>query len=192
MSEIIFQLYVDQVCKIIESHDEPVILVGHSLGGCTISQSSEIKWDKVKFLVYISGFLLRNNETAIQYVFSDTEAIMMKHIQMPKDLSYSTVKKESIIEKFYEDCPDEDANFAKPILVPEPSSPFTAAISITEERFGKIPRTYISCMNDKVISPTIQKTMYKNLPCEKVIPLDSGHAPFLSAPDELAKHLLSI
>lgn len=53
MSKISFQLYVEQVCKIIESNAKPVILVGHSLGGCTISQATENKDDKVKSLVYI-------------------------------------------------------------------------------------------------------------------------------------------
>ena len=186
MSEISFQLYVDQVCKIIESHDGSVILVGHSLGGCTISQAAEIKYDKVKSLIYISGYLLQNKETAIQYVFADTEANMMSHIIMSKDQSYSTVKEETIKEKFYGDCSDEDVNFAKPLLVPESSSPFITPISVTDEKFGRIPRAYISCLRDRAISPTIQKQMYTNLPCQ-IIEMDSDHAPFFSAPEELTR-----
>ena len=192
MSEISFQLYVQQVCQLIDSLAEPVILVGHSLGGCTISQAAERRPDKVRALAYLSGYLVKNNETAIQYVFADTEANMMSHIILSKDQSYSTVKEESIIDKFYGDCSEKDANFAKPLLVPESSTPFMTPIEITEERFGRIPRTYISCLRDRAISPTIQKQMYTSLPCQKIIQMDSDHAPFFSAPQELCKHLLSI
>ena len=31
--------------------------------------------------------------------------------------------------------------------------------------------------------------MYTELPCEKFIPMDSSHPPFLSAPEELVGHL---
>ena len=192
MSEISFQLCVQHVCQLIDSQDEPVILVGHSLGGCTISQAAERRPDKVRALVYISGYLVKNNETAIQYVFADTEANMMSHINLSKDQSYSSVKEEAIIEKFYGDCSEEDVNFAKSLLVPESSAPFMTPLAITEESFDRIPLTYISCLRDRAISPTIQKQMYTNLPCQKIIRIDSDHAPFFSAPEELSKHLLSI
>jgi len=192
VSEISFPGFVQHVCQLIDSQTEPVILVGHSLGGCTISQVAEKRPDKIKALVYISGYLLRNNETAIQYVFADTEANMMSHINLSKDQSYSTVKEEAIKERFYSDCSDEDVNFAKPLLVPESSAPFMTPIEITEENFGRIPRTFISCQRDRAISSAIQKQMYTNLPCQKLIKMDSDHAPFFSAPEELSKHLLSI
>ena len=95
-------------------------------------------------------------------------------------------------EKFYGDCSDEDVNFAMPLLIFEASAPFISPISIAEENFGRIPLTYISCLRARAISPTVQKQMYTNLPCQKIIKMDSGHAPFFSAPVELSKHLLSI
>jgi hypothetical protein len=47
-------------------------------------------------------------------------------------------------------------------------------------------------MQDKAISPSIQKKMYTNLACEKVISMDSSHSPFFSMAKELAMHLLSL
>ena len=56
IAEISLQLYVDYVCQVIDSQSEPVILVGHSLGGCTISQAAENRPEKIKALVYLSAF----------------------------------------------------------------------------------------------------------------------------------------
>ena len=117
---------------------------------------------------------------------------MMSHIILSKDQSYSTVKEEAIKERFYNDFSVEDVDFAKPLLVPESSSHFLTPTSVTDEKFGRIPRMYISCLHDKAISPSIQKQMYSNLPCQRIIEMESGHAPFFSAPKELSRHLLSI
>lgn len=47
-------------------------------------------------------------------------------------------------------------------------------------------------LDDKAITPAIQEMMYRNLPCGKLITVGTGHSPFLSAPGELAGHLLSL
>ena len=192
ITEISLQLYVDHVCQVIDSQTEPVVLVGHSLGGCTISQVAENRPKKIKTLVYLTAYLLMNDEPALNYVMSDTEAIVVPNLTMPEDLSYSSVNEEIIKEAFYGDCSDEDVAFAKPLLVPEASEPFRAPVKTTEEKFGRIPRVYITCLRDKAITPGIQEKMYTNLPCKKVIRMNTDHSPFFSATEELAEHLLSI
>jgi len=100
IAEISLQLYVNHVCKVIDSQTEPVILVGHSLGGCAISQAAEKRTEKIKTLVYLSAFLLLNDEPAFNYVMTDTEAVVMPNLTMPEDQSYSSVKKEILKEAF--------------------------------------------------------------------------------------------
>jgi len=192
IEEISLQLYVNHVCSIIDSQTKPVILVGHSLAGCTISQVAENQSEKVKTLVYLSAFLLRKGEAAVNYTLSDPEAIVLPNLTMPEDFSYSTVNEDIIKEAFYGFCSDDDVAFSKPLLVSEASEPFQAPVKTSEEKFGRIPRVYISCLQDKAISPSIQEKMYTNLPCEKLIRMDTDHSPFFSAPEELARHLLSI
>jgi hypothetical protein len=38
---------------------------------------------------------------------------------------------------------------------------------ITAERWGRILRAYIECLQDKAISPALQKAMYTASPCDK-------------------------
>ena len=191
ITEITLQAYTDRVCQILDEQSEPVILVGHSMGGVVITQAAEYRPEKIKKLVYLTGFLLHNGEFLLQLAEPDTEALVLPNLVMAEDQSYATVKEEALKEVFYADCSDEDVEFAKSQLVPQAAAPFATPVSTTEENFGRIPRVYISCLRDKAISPSIQEKMYTALPCEKVITLDTSHSPFFSAPEALANHLLS-
>jgi pimeloyl-ACP methyl ester carboxylesterase len=190
--EITLQAYTDRVCQILDEQADPVILVGHSMGGVVITQTAEYRPEKIKKLVYLAGFLLQNGEFLLQHGEMDTEALVLPNLIMSEDQSYATVKEEAVQEVFYHDCSDEDVEFAKARLVPQAAVPLATPVCTTEENFGRVPRIYISCLRDKTISPSIQEKMYKALPCEKVISLDTSHSPFFSAPEQLAKHLLSI
>ena len=44
--------YTDHVCKVLDQIDEPVVLVGHSLGGLTITQSAEYRPENVLAMLY--------------------------------------------------------------------------------------------------------------------------------------------
>lgn len=192
IAEITLQAYTDRVCQILDEQSEPVILVGHSMGGVVITQTAEYRPEKIKKLVYLTGFLLQNGEFLLQHAEPDTEALVLPNLIMAEDQSSATVKEEALKEIFYADCSDEDVEFAKSQLVPQAAAPFATPVSTTEENFGRVPRVFISCSRDKAISPSIQQNLYTALPCEKVISLNTSHSPFFSAPEELASHLLSI
>ena len=41
ISEVTLQSYANRVCEVVNQQTEPVILVGHSLGGISITQAAE-------------------------------------------------------------------------------------------------------------------------------------------------------
>jgi pimeloyl-ACP methyl ester carboxylesterase len=92
----------------------------------------------------------------------------------------------------YNDCSDEDIAWAAPLLVPEPTAPMQTPVRISSENFGRVPRIYIETLRDNGVTPWLQKQMYTALPCQRVISMDTSHSPFLSAPEELAAHLLAV
>ena len=57
-AQVTLDTYVKHVCKVLDQLDEPVVLVGHSLGGLTITQTAERRPDKIKTLVYLTALLL--------------------------------------------------------------------------------------------------------------------------------------
>jgi pimeloyl-ACP methyl ester carboxylesterase len=188
VSEVSMEAYVDSVCKILDAQSEPVILVGHSLGGVTITQAAEYRPEKVKLLVYIAAVLLRNGESPLNV--PDTDSLLGPNMIMAEDGSV-TIKDEVIREAWYSDCRDEDVAWAKSLLVPQNPATFATAVSTTEENFSRIPRVYIECLRDRALSPWVQKKMYTDVPC-RLISMETNHSPFLSAPEELAAHLLSL
>ncbi len=187
-SAITFEAQVQYVCKIVDAQSEPVILVGHSLGGQIITQVAEYRPEKIKLLVYLTAILVGSEGPMLNL---GKDSILFPNVIMSEDRSYTTVKTDAIKDVFYHDCPDEDVALAKLLLVPQaiaavaPSKP-------TERNFGRVPRVYIECLQDKAITPSAQKEMYTRLPCQKVISMNTSHSPFFSAPEELAAHLTSL
>lgn len=75
------------------------------------------------------------------------------------------------------------------MLVPQPVGPLIAPMRVTPANYGRAPRVYIQCAQDNAVTPQRAQEMYTAQPCAEVITLPTGHSPFLSAPDELARHL---
>jgi len=194
VAEISPDTWSDHVCRVLDGESDPVILVGHSLGGLIISQVAEKRPEKVRTLVYLTAILLRNGETLLRVARDEDDGTswVIPNLITSEDESYSYVRPEAIKDVFYHDCPDEDVALAGSLLVPVAMKPMKAPLAITDERFGRIPRVYIECLQDRATPPSLQKRMYSASPCQRIIPMDTSHSPFFSRPDELVAHLTSL
>ena len=190
--DVTLQAYADRVCRVLDEAAEPVVLVGHSMGGTVITEAAERRPADVGTLVYVAAFLLRESETLIQIASADREALVLPNLVVSEDQASATVRPEAIRDAFYGDCAPEDAARAQSLLVPQALAPFQTPVRMTPARWGRIPRVYIECLRDRAISPSVQRKMYTALPCRKVIAMDTDHSPFYSAPRELADHLLAL
>jgi pimeloyl-ACP methyl ester carboxylesterase len=178
ISKITQQDYIDCVVEVLDKQVEPVILLGHSMGGMVISLAAENRSDKIKKLVYLCSFLPKDGESMHRGVGKPPEPLSMTD--------------EALKELFYGDCTDEDIQWAKSLLTTQPQAPVLTPIHITDENYGRVPRVYITCLRDKAIPKSLQKQMYTQTPCEQIIVMNTSHSPFLSAPEELARNLLSL
>lgn len=194
LGEITLAAYTKRVCETLDAQAEPVILVGHSMGGIVISQVAEERPEKVATLVYLAAYLLQNGETLSQVSSLDTDSLLLPTLTGDQEQGYILFKEEAPLkEVIYGDCSDEDVARVKSRLGrPQALAPILTPINITAERFGRVPRVYIECLRDRVISPSIQKKMYTALPCQTIISMETSHAPFFSAPEELVRHLASL
>ncbi len=187
--EVSLQSYADRISQVLDAQPEPVVLVGHSSGGSVISQAAEQRPDKVKMLVYLAAFLLRDGEAVLSVAGNDTESLILPAMVMSEDQTYASLREDVIREALLADCSDEDVKRAKSRFVPQAVAPFGTPLAVTEDNFGRVPRVYIETLQDRAISPSLQKEMYERLSCQKVISMDTSHSPFFSAPEELAGHL---
>lgn len=189
--EVSLQGYVDEICSVIDAQPEPVVLVGHSMGGIVISEAAERRPDGIGTLVYLTAFLLPSGKALVDYALEDGESVVTQNLQVHEDRMTATVPTGKAREAFYGECSDEDAERAESLLQPQPWLPFATPVTVTEPAFGRVPRVYIECLRDRAITAAAQKRMYTDLPCREVLTMDTDHSPFLSAPERLAEYLIS-
>ena len=192
ISQVTLDGYAQKICKVLDTQPEAVILVGHSLGGLGITQAAEYRPDKIKVLVYLTAFLLQNGQSRLMLRDQDPESLTPNNTIYSDDKTYAVIKPEGVKANFYADCSAKDISMAKSLLCSQAIAPLATPMHITQENFGRIPRVYIQCLQDRAISPSMQKKMYTASPCQKVLSLNTSHSPFLSAPKELVAHLLTI
>ena len=190
--EVSLQAYAERISEVLDAEPEPVVLVGQSSGGVAVSQAAEQRPDKIQMLVYVGAYLLRDGETLLSAGENDTESLVLANLVMSEDGSSATIREDAIKEGLLADCSDEDVERAKARFGPQALAPLATPVSLSEENYGRIPRVYVETLEDRAISPWLQKEMYERVPCQKVISMDTGHWPFYSAPEEMAGHLTSL
>tara|TARA_R110002110_G_scaffold2756_1_gene13326 strand:+ start:73252 stop:73968 length:717 start_codon:yes stop_codon:yes gene_type:complete len=192
IGDVSLDAYVDHVCDVVSAQTEPVILVGHSLGGMTITQVTEHLPEKVAWVVYLTAMMPKNGQNRTDLAeFEGPEKMAAKRIISEDGLS-STMPAEIIPPTFYGQCSAEDVARAIERLVPQATEPFLRQAQTTPERFGSVQRAFVECARDNAIPIDMQRAMIAAQPCDRVFTIDTDHSPFYSAPDELARDLLEL
>jgi pimeloyl-ACP methyl ester carboxylesterase len=183
---------VEKICDVIDSVEGKVILVGHSKNGIMISQAAEYRPDKIEKLVYLAAYLIPDGKTQREYSLQDTQGILKPFVKMNEDSSAHTLDPVIYQEGLYHDCEPYITDLAKFLLSEEPMESGITPLQLTEKNYGRVPRVYIECTEDKAVTPFIQNKMYTEMPCEKVYSLPTSHSPFFSRPKELVEILCMI
>ena len=121
----------------------------------------------------------------------EPDAMFRLSRQVSPDGKTYTFARDKLPSLFYADVSPEDRYKAMQRLRPQPLAISTTPVTLTEERFGSVPRWYIECTLDHAIRINLQRTMVKSTPC-KVLRLECGHSPFFSNPEELVELLEAI
>jgi pimeloyl-ACP methyl ester carboxylesterase len=189
---VTLQSYVDRICELAGAQSSSAILVGHSMGGIAITQAAENCPSKVAALVYLCAFLPRNADSLMTWASQDPESKVNPSSMQPQPDGTIKFKLEYTREAFYDHCTDEDIRFAQSRLVAQSGAPFETPVQTTAGCWGRIPRYYIECAQDRAITLTLQRQMQKQSPCRQTFILDTDHSPFFSAPEKLADILTQI
>jgi pimeloyl-ACP methyl ester carboxylesterase len=189
--QITLQSYTDSILCLIDACAEPVILAGHSMGGIVISQVAEQRPERIAALVYVCAFLLGDGQTLLDVAQNDKKALVMPNVILSPDGASATLRAEILRQAFYADCSDQDYEFAKSRMVPQPTAPFGTRLRLSGVNFGSVPRFYVECLQDRAITVACQRQMQARVGCNQVFTLDCGHSPFFSSTGDLAKCLMS-
>ena len=186
----------------------PVVLVGHSMSGVIISAVAEKHPEKIAKLVYLTAFLPKSGVPAIAYIQSpenkgDKVGAVIKADpakvgairvdQNSTDPTYVRANKDA----FAGELDDAAWRAVSNLTVPDaPIQPFVTPVTLTVEKWGRVPRAYIQCNWDNAIRPALQEKMIDDADAAtpnnktQVVALDASHSgAFLSDPKGLAAAL---
>jgi pimeloyl-ACP methyl ester carboxylesterase len=170
-----------------------VTLVAHSTAAVFMTQAAEYCAEIVERLVYVSAYLPRNGQSARDVIQTMVETVPgsgqvgMNIISQPP---YMFLKTSMPIEKIlYGDLSPPTVARARALLVPEPIRPIGEPVSLTDARFGSIPRDYVSFQDDNAIPAVYQERLYTATPCN-AIKMPGSHTHWLADPGGFVKALL--
>jgi pimeloyl-ACP methyl ester carboxylesterase len=191
--------------------DEPVIVVGHSLGGIVVNEVGErLGPEGVDHLVYLTAFMTPAGKTGNDIINMDAQfgsltrtvllgSIAVTGVARINPNSTDPAYQASAVNTFYNDVPAEMIPAIFNLLTPDdPAAPCSVVTNITPHRWGAIPRTFIRCTLDHAIPIGAQDALIRaadaftpgNL--TRTTTLQSSHSPFFSMPEQLASVLIQI
>jgi pimeloyl-ACP methyl ester carboxylesterase len=162
----------------------PIVVVGHSAGGATISLVPDLT--RVDRLVYVTAFVPEPGRSIVDIAGADV--------------------RETILSVSHDDgngCRSFDLELLASIVPPEEREQYLAFLRATQRpqswaameqpwpgrSLPAVPCTYILCTEDNVLPPATQREMAARLGVEP-IEIASDHAVFALRPHELAPLLV--
>jgi pimeloyl-ACP methyl ester carboxylesterase len=184
---------IEATARIIGRFDRPVMLLGHSLGGMTISGVAERMPEAIANLVYLTAVVPEDGQSTDAFSGDDgMKAGAGTHLL--DDGERIDFTRDMARNIFYGDCDEAVAAAATATasLVPTDLGYLTTPVRLSPDRFGTVRKTYIVCTRDNAIDPEMQRMFSRfhgGMPAHEIA---TSHSPFLSRPAELAKLLVSL
>jgi pimeloyl-ACP methyl ester carboxylesterase len=160
---------IDEVTR--QDRNRPVVLVGHSLGGLTVTAVAEVIPERVSAVVYLAALLLPPGMTLLAMKEHPTMADSLFPPLLLADpglvramridpLSDGVDYRQKMKSALYGDVSDADLQVALSHLhCDEPLGVMVNPTLVTPARFGQVPRHFIRCLNDKAIPIAAQDFM---------------------------------
>jgi pimeloyl-ACP methyl ester carboxylesterase len=191
LSKVNITAYRDTVRAVVDAKEEPVFLVGHSFGGFTISNAAETDAARVKKLIYVAAYVPKSGESMQTLSAVDrNNKFTQQNIVVAADYSYAEVLAADRGLIFANDgSPTVQAAVAK-MLLREPLAPIAEQLTLSAV-FDALPKAYVRTAKDNAVSSTLQDMMVKRAGITQVITLDTGHSPFVTAPEKTAEAILA-
>lgn len=187
MPKIDLRSYATVIAAAIESAEEPVILVLHSVAGLAGSLVATTHARRVASVVFVNALLPDMGQSGMQLLDRPECLLLTREGALVPSSDGSSVFVESeevAIEAFYNCCEPKAAKEAATRLVPEPLSVLVEPMPPIGAEFATISKTYIGCRDDRLVPLGLQRNSSDQCSA-RFIELAGDHSPWLSAPDEV-------
>lgn len=185
--KVSLDLYRDTVVAALNQSRRPAVVVGHSFGGIVIADTAETAPKKIKTLVFVAAYLPQNGDSLVSMANKDADAKIGPHLQIDKEKGIASIEYSARADLFANGGSDELRKAIPNLILDEPVGPLATPVHLTSANFGHVDKVYIHTAMDQVISPSFQAKMVAATPVRAQYTLQTGHTPFLTDPDGLAK-----
>lgn len=173
--------YATTVGDIAHASKTPVTLVGQDFSGIVVSRVAELLPKKVEAIVYVGAYVPKSGDSFRSLAMSDTESVLAARGNFVMSPDYRCAS-----------LGDAAKGMAYPGLSPEkllsePMSAMGESPEITGERFGNVPKYFVTITDDKLVGPKLQDKMASGTPMKKQEKIDGGHSVTMTKAKELAE-----
>jgi pimeloyl-ACP methyl ester carboxylesterase len=191
VAEATLENYAARICETLRADPEPAILVGHSMGGVSITQAAARCPEQVALLVFVAAFMPQDGQSLLDLTRlpEGADDQVQANITIDGEPPVATLAAEALRGALMRSCSDEQIAWAIERTRPQPVEPFAAPVSIPAGALEGLRRVYVHCALDRAIPPALQLRMIRENPCAAVVTLQTDHSPYLSATGELVAAL---
>jgi pimeloyl-ACP methyl ester carboxylesterase len=185
--------YAKTVGDVVAKQAEPVVLVGHSFGGMTISLVAEAIPEKVSKLIYVAAYVPVSGDSMQSLSATDkNNGFTAESFVLSPDYSSASILASDQARLFINDGTPEQQTKVTSSMVREPLGPMGTPVEVSAEKFGKVAKAYVNTALDATVSLVIQKMMIERTGITATQVLQTGHSPQASQPNLLAAALVAL
>ncbi len=173
------------------ARQDKTIVVVHSRNGIVASSLAERLPNRVAQTIYLASFMLPSGRRVLDYV-PDKQSLMPGNVTVNRLALWGWLKPQAYREALYADCSEGDIALANALLVREPVRPALTRLSLSQDRYGRVPRAYIRLTQDNAVSLALQDRLLGETSVDRVESIDASHSAYFSQPDKLTQIILKL
>ena len=166
------------------------VVVGHSMGGLVIPKAAELAPARIRHLVFLAAVVVPHGGSLAQTLMTPVGREMMVGNAAARGDGAFLYPGEMAWARWMGDMPRSDPRVARALslLTPQALRPLVEPIDMRVFYGLRVPRTYIRCLEDRAVVPSLAAQCAASLGVTSV-DMDCAHNAMLSRPDELCHAL---
>ena len=150
---------------------DEVVLVGHSLAGCSMPATVAALGDRVRHLVFVACTVPEDGTTCAATL----------------DAAVPALDRATLVRTMFgTDMDGERLAWCESLMVAEAPARITEPVDLAPLRSGPAPRTGIRPVHDAIVPPAQQDRFARNVGGCRTVDLDAAHMCMITRPAELA------